>query len=101
MVNLNENHLLFIEPEGLTKVPVWDGLCEKMARAVAETTASEGRTRGFHVCACGVASSNTVYHVRGRGRDGISMVTNSLALHYLVVHRDEVPESEFEKVNRL
>lgn len=51
--------------------------------------------KGFHECSCGVMSE--VFDVRLPS----GHLTNSLAMHYLEFHRDEVPASEIEKVRTL
>lgn len=47
--------------------------------------------RGFHVCKCGAHSDN-----RDRTYNGIE--TNSLIVHYVAMHRDEVPQAELDKL---
>jgi hypothetical protein len=51
--------------------------------------------KGVHTCCCGMRSLNQDYLLPG------GFITNSLSLHYLMYHRDEVPESELAKVRKL
>jgi hypothetical protein len=48
--------------------------------------------RGWHTCSCGVWSTNVDYLLPG------GLITNSLAVHYLAFHRDEVPTVMLERV---
>jgi hypothetical protein len=52
-------------------------------------------TKGVHSCFCDAASSALDYMLP------CGLVTNTLALHYLVWHRSEVPESELAKLTQL
>ena len=92
MIVLEDSHVLFIEPEGLPlPEPVIDSLTRKMAAGFRQTHGIMA-TRGWHTCVCGTASTN-VTHQLSDGR-----VTNSLCVHYLAYHRDEVPRTELAKV---
>lgn len=53
---------------------------------------SEHGYRGWHTCACGAMSDDREHRIRGW------LLTNSLCVHYLAFHRDEVPTEEIEKV---
>lgn len=48
--------------------------------------------KGFHECSCGAMSET--FDVRLPS----GQLTNSLAMHYLEFHRDEVPDCEIEKI---
>lgn len=97
--------LLYIQPTGQkTDEPVNDGLTAKMAAAFANyktgvlgpTGFMEGGLyRGFHRCVCGEYSSTEDYLLPS------GFVTNSLCIHYLRWHRNEVPQSELDKVASL
>jgi hypothetical protein len=53
---------------------------------------------GHHECVCGAHSS--AYDILlDDGKNQI--ITNYLALHYLVCHRSEVPKEEIEKIRKL
>jgi hypothetical protein len=99
---INPRGLLFIEPRGPVTAPVDDELTQAMRSAlvtavpgiwVSENLFRPGSGwRGFHTCACGARSTGYDYQIRG------GMITNSLAVHYLRDHREEVPETELDKV---
>lgn len=95
----DENHVLYVEPQGPPdQVPLWDDLCERVALVMAEAVPADYRLRGTHTCTgkgCSERSGNTDYVYRSRA------VLNSLALHYLVLHRGEIPEEELAKVRAL
>ena len=98
MVKTDEDHVLYIEPKEPPTDPVWDESCELMAREMAEARPEPYRCRGFHTCTgrgCAASSTNTDYVLRSGQR------TNALALHYLTVHRGEVPAGELAKVRTL
>ena len=50
-------------------------------------------TRGVHVCVCGAMSFSYDIYL------GYGLFTNSLAMHYLQYHWDEVPEEERRKLS--
>ena len=52
---------------------------------------------GSHECACGAWSSNTDYFLPTEEPEQ-EILTNSLAIHYLALHRDEVPQDHIEVV---
>lgn len=87
--------ILYIEPSVATSAePVIDELTRKMVAAYRKGQ-SGPRYRGFHVCACGVFSDNTDYTLPNDEQ------TNSLCVHYMAFHRDEVPEAQLRKVAAL
>jgi hypothetical protein len=87
--------ILFILPKKKgSNVPVIDEATRKMTAAFRQSKAGE-KFRGVHQCVCGVYSSNCNYNLPDGG------VTNSLSVHYLAYHRDEVGEIEMEKVLKL
>ena len=103
---INNKGLLFIEPKNPASAePVVDDLTRRMAAALNDGVGGTGMSqadfrpgggwRGWHTCVCGACSSNQNYLLQ----DG--QVTNSLCVHYLAFHRDEVPESELQKVRGL
>lgn len=86
-------NLLYIYPRSRAAAePVIDEATRKMTAAYLASKTTGILWRGFHVCKCGVRSSNTDYILPG------GMITNSLCVHYLAFHRDEVPEEEVTKV---
>lgn len=72
--------------------PVIDNLTCMMAAAFRASQRSERATRGVHGCACGARSDNRIYTLP----DG--RTTNSLAVHYLAFHREDVPRDELDKI---
>ena len=94
MHNTSDKYLLQIEPKGpKSEQPNHDFLTHAMTEMLA--SAKVGRIyRGFHKCICGKTSGCADLYVGG-------YITNSLASHYLKWHRDEVPQSEINKVLKL
>lgn len=93
---ISDKGILYIEPDRSTTSakPVIDDLTRKMAAAFRQ--AEKGPAyRGFHVCACGAASSNCSYTLPN------GEMTNSLCVHYLAFHRKAVPDEQLEKVAQL
>lgn len=97
MIHIDEDHLLFIEPVYPARPVVIDHLTRRMTAALrgAADDPLGRRYRGFHGCVCGMSSTNRDYYVE---IDGHRMKTNSLAIHYLACHRDEIPGIEMNKV---
>ena len=93
MILSGPDSLLFIEPASpASETPVIDALTRKMVAAYRSATREDITYCGFHRCVCGSAS--TPYNsVLPSG-----LVTNSLCVHYLAHHRDEVPAGELAKV---
>lgn len=79
-------------------------------------------TRGWHTCSCGAHSSNADYLLTtkdinssvvrhqnsrdffsGKESDSISglVITNSLCIHYIACHRDEIPQEELDSILNL
>jgi hypothetical protein len=103
--------LLFINPrKQKSEKPVNDELSEFINQAFTKADIKETRgslnynngdfctglyTMGVHTCVCGERSK--CYDVLLNER----FATNSLCEHYLVWHRDEVPENEINKVKCL
>ncbi len=103
--------LLYIEPKSLaTAEPLIDMYTRKMTAALrrpvdmgalsVHSAGSEHEDvlfhpgmvmRGFHCCKCGKASSGNCDYVLADGS-----ITNSLAIHYLAYHRQEVPARALE-----
>ena len=102
MIVLNPDHLLFIEPQlPCSAEPVIDDYTRRMAGAM-RSASPQAAYRGIHHCICGAASTNCNYIVRAQQRVAGSpwhgLLTNSLAVHYLALHRNEVPADELAKV---
>jgi len=96
MIVVENTHILFVEPvRPAANLPVRDALSAKMRELMAQSTPSDYVYFGFHQCICGAKSDS---------RDWIlptGQKTNSLAVHYLEYHRDEVPDEELEKIRKL
>ena len=88
--------LLFIEPcQPPSSEPVIDSLTRKMTAAWRKAETSDYVYFGVHQCVCSVLSTNCNYYLRN------GAITNSLCVHYLAYHREEVPPEELEKVSSL
>ena len=96
MIIDDDQHILFIEPRlGASKEPVRDELSARMREAMQLARQSDWAVAGVHFCTCGAASDNVDWILP------TGQLTNSLAVHYLEFHRDEIPEGELEKVRKL
>ncbi len=94
MHNTSMRYLLQIEPKGKKSIyPSNDLITEKMERLLRSATRGKA-CKGTHKCICGERSTNYSLFIRG-------YITNSLAVHYLRWHRDEVPRLEIEKVKNI
>ncbi len=92
---ISNKGILYIEPSARTsRQPLIDDLTCKMTAAFRKGTKGSA-WRGVHSCACGVHSSNCHYLLLN------GEPTNSLCIHYLAYHRDEVPAAELDKVRQL
>lgn len=93
MIDLSDKYLLMIEPtrERSGKV-VDDGLTELAETVFAKAKSNNVRYRGWHTCVCGETSDNNDW-ILPSGK-----TTNSLMVHYIRDHRDEVPQSEIDKL---
>ena len=91
---INPDGLMMIEPlEPSSNEPVKDRYTE-LAKLATSEMIEKGpmhRFMGAHFCVCGTRSDNGDWQVRG-------MQTNSLLLHYVRYHRNEVPENELKKL---
>ena len=86
--------ILMIEPSGrASATPLIDELTRKMTAAWRRRRDSKDSYRGFHVCACGAYSDNKDHWVSDD-----NLFTNSLCIHYLAFHRNDIPLEELEKV---
>ncbi len=85
---IDPNGILMIEPTGVASVePLIDSLTRRMAAAYREGSTSEHGYRGVHRCVCGAISDNRDHYVMDK-------LTNSLCVHYLAFHREEIPRAE-------
>lgn len=85
--------LLYLNPlKPKSDEPVIDKITRRMASAFSNALPTRPVWRGWHTCVCGARSSNRDYELV----DGTE--TNSLCVHYLAYHRDEVPPGELARV---
>lgn len=89
---ISDSGILYIEPRKTgSKDPVIDRATRIMTMALR--IADHGRPyRGYHNCICGAHSRSYDYHLHNGEK------TNSLAVHYLAYHRDEVSPEQIQKV---
>lgn len=73
--------------------PVIDDITCRVTYAMRHATYN-GMYRGFHRCVCGATSDNKNWRYN-------DLQTNSLAVHYVAFHRDEISESEIEKIKSI
>ncbi len=94
---INPKGILMVEPSKWTSAaPLIDSATRMMTAAWRRRRVSELACRGTHLCRCGVASDNRIHFV-----GSADMKTNSLCIHYLAFHRDEIPQEELDKVYAL
>ncbi len=97
----NPGTILFITPKSnASQDPVIDEATKKMTAAVRKSKLGRlyrrpDEIRGIHNCVCGIMSAPCDYILPDGAR------TNSLCVHYLAYHHDEVPKKEMEKVLNL
>lgn len=98
MIDQKLTHLLYIEPKNEpSEYPLNDDITEMYEYIISQwdNTNTDKRYRGIHRCSCGERSDNLDHTLKN------NMHYNSLGLHYLQYHRDEVPTSEIEKIKSL
>lgn len=92
---IDPDGLMMIEPEHPRSLNPVDDELSKLARAAWAEAVGEpdpGKWwRGTHGCVCGKSSDNRDYYVRG-------LKTNSLLVHYVEYHREDVPQAELRKL---
>lgn len=102
MIDNSPTMLLYIEPQNQkSDTPIVDDLTKKMTAAFRKTKPGmliDGKfkdigTMGWHTCCCRARSDNTEHVL-----ENMQSQTNSLCIHYLAWHRQEVPQSELDKV---
>lgn len=90
------SNLLYIEPTNeASSTPLIDDLTRKITAAYREAEPMDGFWRGVHTCVCGANSSSQDYFLP----DGT--MTNSLCVHYIAFHRNEIPFHILEQVSSL
>lgn len=96
MINTDNYHLLFIEPDkqGQKQRPLNDWWTKATELVMDCSTLSDNSYwyRGFHTTKCGERSGNApIYTPMGR-------LTNTLAPYYMKHYREHIPESEKTKI---
>lgn len=85
--------LLFVDAKKPASAkPIIDEFTRKIAAALRSAKPYGPVYRGFHACICGANSSNQNIILRN------IFATNSLCVHYLAFHREEV---SFEDLGRI
>lgn len=92
---ISETLLLYIEPtRAASPVPLVDELTRRMTAAFRLAKPFK-EWLGVHECVCGASSDNRDYQLPN------GQVTNSLCVHYLAYHRQEVPAEQLAKLANL
>ena len=95
MIKLEDKYFMMIEPTSeKCSEPIDDDITKK-AKKIKSMIVKINRFRGIHTSACGEHSDNRD-HICPNG-----MITNSLMVHYIECHRDEVPQTEIDKLNAM
>jgi hypothetical protein len=93
---ISAKHLLFIEPlQPARSVPLVDQLTRRITAAYRSAAQSWGFWCGVHVCSCGTHSTNRDYFLPNGD------MTNSLCVHYLAYHREEVAAEQLARLAML
>ncbi len=95
VISLNPKDLLFIEPKNKPTTKVNDELTKILEEEFENATEIGPYCKGFHFCICGKHSTNHDYKLP------CGLIVNSLCVHYIRDHREEVPESELEKIRSI
>lgn len=90
---INPDGLMMIEPPARRFEPIYDFYTFLAEQALLDAEIDKRRYRGMHQCACGEWSDNRERKVRG-------MQTNSLLVHYVRDHREDVPPEELKKLEQ-
>lgn len=94
---INSNGILMVEPSSrVSTEPFIDELTRKMTAAWRKSRESDFGYRGVHWCLCGATSDNRDHFIGSK-----SLLTNSLCIHYLAFHREDIPQEELDKVHAL
>ena len=90
--------LLFMQPKNIpADEPVMDNITKILTRAWVRSQRSTYSYKGTHTCSCGAKSTSADHFI---GEEN-SLRTNSLCLHYVQFHRDEIPLDELDKLRAL
>jgi hypothetical protein len=94
MIQIDDKHILMIEPSSAPTAPVVDDITRKMSAAWRGRVTGRIAYRGWHDCTgvgCTASSDNRDHDVRG-------LETNSLCIHYVARHRADVPQSMLDTI---
>jgi len=92
MIIKEDTHLMFIEPKDPIEEPINDEVTKQTINLMEKCEPSEYSYRGFHLCSCGERSgTRDLFTPKGRK-------TNSLLVHYVKYHRNEIPPNEVKKL---
>lgn len=92
MIKTDNDSLLMIEPKEDKSESKLDYITELAEWVWNKCKKSDYSWKGFHKCICGEMSDNRDWFTP-KGR-----LTNSLMLHYIREHRQEVPQEEIYKL---
>jgi hypothetical protein len=94
---IDPNGFLMIEPSKRGHTAIYDWATCRVAALL--NSAREGtRWRGWHTCVCGAGSGCCDLWVKIGDKE---LKTNSLAVHYMACHRDEVPADQMKLIEAL
>ena len=94
MIKLEKNTLLMIEPKLDAEDAINDELTEQTKLLARTMLRSPWCYAGMHTCKCGATSTNFDVFLPDK------TLTNSLMVHYVSCHRDEIPASEMVKLKQ-
>ena len=96
---IDPNGFLMIEPKDLADRLMLDSITRKATALLRGATADADRVfMGHHECICGACSDCLDWFVTIQGR---KRRTNSLAIHYVAWHRDEIPPDQLRDIETL
>jgi hypothetical protein len=97
--------LVFIEPELPPSQPLLDELTDRVNKLVEKHIKPDtnwgNSWRGVHTCSCGVRSDNYDHYFIPPGENQPTHITHSLLVHYVMYHREEIPLSDMEELNKV
>jgi hypothetical protein len=91
---INENGFLMIEPKKKGRTVIIDDITMKVT-AILRKAKEVAHYKGSHTCICGAKSGSADLVVKVCGR---RLGTNSLAVHYVACHRNEIPRVQLRMI---
>lgn len=91
---VDKNGFLMIEPKKKCDRAIIDDVTRKVT-IILRAAKEKGHYKGHHTCVCGAESGSARLIVRVCGN---KLETNSLIVHYVACHRDEIPSSQMKLV---